>query len=169
MIEDQDIRSYLATRFSKFDAISLVNENPDKFFETVEIALSNEETISWRAAWVLYHAMDDYDPRLEPFTSDFIKKIQGLEDGHQREILRIIGRLSIPEDQEGKLFDHCINIWEQVGKIPSVRVFAFRMIFKIAEKYPEMKPELVFITQPHYTDTLSPGIRNSVERMIRKL
>jgi hypothetical protein len=163
------MKNYLASRFSKLDAIKRVNESPDKFRETVEIALSHEETISWRAAWVLYHAMEDNDPRLEQFTGDFMNKLPGLGDGHQREILRIIGRLPIPEDQEGQLFDHCMNIWEQIGKIPSVRVFAFRIILKIASRYPEMKQEIQFITQPHYTDTLSPGIRNSVERMIQSV
>lgn len=161
------MKNYLAGRFSKLDAINLLNNSSEKFRETVEIALSDETSISWRAAWVLYHAMDDEDPRLQPFLGGFVEILPNLGDGHQREILRILERMTIPEELEGILFDHCMSIWEQVGKIPSVRVFAFRIIFKIASKYPEMLSELRFITQPHYTDTLSPGIRNSVERMIR--
>lgn len=59
-----------------------------------------------------------------------------------------------------------MEIWEQVGKIPSVRIFAFRLIVRIARKYPELKNEIAFLTQPHYTETLSPGIRNSVHKLL---
>jgi hypothetical protein len=160
------MKERLQGRFRKEDMVSLINQDPSCFAETIEIALGNQPLISWRAAWVLYHSMEENDPRLRPQLPILIEAIKGKTDGHQREILRIIERLDIPEEHEGVLFDTCMNIWEQVGKIPSVRVFAFRIIYRIARKYPELSNEIKYITQTHYTETLSPGIRNSVERMI---
>jgi hypothetical protein len=160
------LKEKLLSRFQKDEMVVLLNNDPDSFSQTVHLALENLPLVSWRAAWVLYHAMEENDARLHPFLPELISAIYGKSDGHQRELLRIIEKLNIPEEHEGPLFDLCMTIWEQVGKIPSVRLFAFRIILRIAKKYPEMKSEITFITQQQYTETLSPGIRRSVERMV---
>lgn len=162
------LKERLLGRFTKDDMIDLVNADEAIFEQALGIALRNEETLSWRAAWVLYHAMHQGDHRLQVHCPALIEAIHGKSDGHQRELLRILSNLEIPEENEGQLFDLCMNIWEQVGKIPSVRVFAFRMICRLAEKYPDLQSELTFLCQPHYLESLSPGIKNSVERTIRK-
>jgi hypothetical protein len=159
------LKEKLLSRFQKDEIVALLNTDPDAFGQTVDLALQNLPLVSWRAAWVLFHTMEENDARLHPFLPELISAISGKPDGHQRELLRIIEKLDIPEEHEGPLFDICMTIWEQVGKIPSVRVFAFRIILRIAKKYPELKSEIAFITQQQYTETLSPGIKASVERM----
>ena len=67
------------------------------------------------------------------------------------------------------MFDICMNIWEKVSKPPSERVNAFLYIAKVVDKYPELIPEVAYITQEQYTETLSPGIRKSYERLVQKL
>jgi hypothetical protein len=73
--------------------------------------------------------------------------------------------MDLKDDQEGYLFDECMNIWESVGKSPSVRITAFSILADIAKKYPELRHELEFLTQNQYTETLSPGIRLSFDRI----
>lgn len=160
------MKEILTGRFNKEELAKLLNADREKFEETLIIALQDIHPVSWRAAWMLYHAMEEQDRRLQPFLPQLIAALKGKGDGHQRELLRIIGLLDITEDYEGVLFDACMEIWEQVGKIPSVRIFAFRLIVRIARKYPELKNEISFLTQPHYTETLSPGIRNSVHKLL---
>ncbi len=159
------MKEILMGRFRKEEVVELLNGKPKCFDQTLELALQNLELVSWRAAWVLFHCMEEKDPRLQLYLSQLINAIPGKGDGHQRELLRIIGQLDVPEGQEGVLFDLCMNIWEQVGKIPSVRIFAFRIILKIARKYPDLQSELEFITQEYYLETLSPGIKRSIQRM----
>jgi hypothetical protein len=159
------MKDLLLSRFNKDEVVLLLNSDPCKFDETIELALYGENPVAWRAAWVLYHCMHKNDQRLQPHLMAMIGAIPGKSDGQQRELLRIIEQLDIPEEHEGEVFDLCMTIWEQVGKIPSVRVFAFRIILRIAKKYPELKTEITFMTQQQYTETLSPGIRASVERM----
>ncbi len=89
------------------------------------------------------------------------------KDGHQRELLKILYRMELSEEQEGIVFDLCMNVWEQVGKAPSVRHNAFRMISRIASKYPGLSNEIAMITQEHYLETLSPGVRRSVMKMCK--
>ena len=160
------MKEILAGRFNKEELAKLLNSDREKFEETLIIALQDIHPVSWRAAWMLYHTMEEKDNRLQPFLPQLMAALKGKADGHQRELLRIIGLMDITEEYEGVLFDACMEIWEQVGKIPSVRIFAFRLIVRIARKYPELKNEITFLTQPHYTETLSPGIRNSVQRLL---
>jgi hypothetical protein len=40
-----------------------------------------------------------------------------------------------------------------------------KLIVKVATKHPELRQEMKLLTQEHYLDTLSPGIRHCIERM----
>jgi len=59
-----------------------------------------------------------------------------------------------------------MDLWEQLDKTPSIRMTAFKFIIQMAKKYPELSEEISIITQNHYLETLSPGIRHSISRLI---
>lgn len=165
---EADLKASLLGRFDKTEMVAVVNSEPAAFAHILSWALEAPPPLGWRAAWVLFHAMDKADKRLQPHVPALTAAIAGKADGHQRELLRILEGLEFAEEDEGQVFDACMNIWEQVGKIPSVRIFAFRILHRIASRYPELLAELTFLTQSQYTDTLSPGIRNSLERLCTK-
>jgi hypothetical protein len=146
------------------ELISNINAYPDQFKETLRIALKDEPQ-AWNAAWLLEHCVMKNDPRIREHVFSLIQAIKGKRDGHQREILKILRKMDLKDDQEGYLFDECMNIWESVGKSPSVRITAFSILADIAKKYPELRHELEFLTQNQYTETLSPGIRLSFDRI----
>ena len=56
-----------------------------------------------------------------------------------------------------------------INKSPSVRVNAFKFIVEIAKKHPELIKEISFLTQDHYLDSLSPGAKHSVLKLMRKI
>jgi hypothetical protein len=146
------------------ELISNINAYPDQFKETLRIALKDEPQ-AWNAAWLLEHCVMKNDPRIREHVFSLIQAIKGKRDGHQREILKILRKMDLKDDQEGYLFDECMNIWESVGKSPSVRITTFSILADIAKKYPELRHELEFLTQNQYTETLSPGIRLSFDRI----
>jgi len=88
-------------------------------------------------------------------------------EGHQRELLKILLQMDLTENQESFLFDVCMTIWEQVNSSPSIRHNAFRYIVKMAKKYPELSNEISVLTQNRYMETLSPGARKSVYKMVK--
>lgn len=160
------LKDLLCGHLQKDPIVYLLIENPAVFDKAIHLALQSDERTAWRAAWVLFHAMKDHDPRLQPHLPAFISALQGKRDGHQRELLKIIERLKPDDYLEGELFDICMSIWENQGKSPSARITAFRIMFGIAKKYPALLQELKFLLQEHYTESLSPGIRNSLRRMV---
>lgn len=164
----QPLKEILLGRFDKNQVIDLVNQDQEAFRNILEFTLGDEEKLGWRAAWVLYHATEERDIRLTHHIPSLIDAIRDKKDGHQRELLRTILKQHPGEEKEGELFDICMGIWEQIGKIPSTRLFAFRVMLTIAKRYPELNTELGFMVQDHYTETLSPGIRKSLIKMVAK-
>ncbi len=77
--------------------------------------------------------------------------------------------MELNDDQEGQLFDICMNLWEQTEKVPSIRYTAIKFILKCAKKHPELENEISFLFQDHYLQSLSPGIKHSINKMMNKL
>ncbi len=163
------IEQKLKGKIVKKDLIVFIEKNPSQFNYIVEFAQKNNNIIGWRAAWLLFHIIEENDKRIKPFLKKFVLALKNKADGHQRELLKIIEKMKINKDIEGYLFNQCIIIWEDTNKSPSVRIIAFRHICSIAKKYPELKNEILFFTQNHYSQTLSPGIKNIFFRLKNQL
>ena len=157
------------TRQYKEGALAYMEEHPEDFEPALKIALSEEPHLGWRAAWLVFNCMTDNDPKIAPFLDQILNVLPEKKDGHQRELLKILMRMELTDDQQGFLFDHCVTLWESVRRTPSIRYAAFRMMVQIASSYPELKHEILVLTQPQFINTLSPGIKNSVRKMIAKL
>jgi len=161
-LEHQLINSY------KADMISYMAEHPEAFEEAIQLAISNKQPYSWRAAWLLWSCMEENDQRIHGQIKNIISAIKNKKDGHQRELLKILLLMQLNEEHEGFLFDTCAGIWEKLNKRPSVRLTAFKIIVKIAKKHPDLSQEIIFLSQDHYLDTLSPGVKRSVSRMVKQ-
>jgi len=77
--------------------------------------------------------------------------------------------MELSDVYEGKLFDICVNVWEKIGKQPSVRHNAFKLMIKIIKNHPELSKEMAFLTESQYMDSLSDAVKKSVFRMIAGL
>jgi len=155
--------------FYKKGMISFMDAHPEVFMEAIELAIADKQPYSWRAAWLLWSCMDENDRRIQGYIENIINTITTKNDGHQRELLKILLQLELKEEYEGIIFNICMNIWEQVNKKPSVRYTAMKFIVKIAKKYPDLSNEIAFLTQNQYLDSLSPGVKKSISRMIKEL
>jgi hypothetical protein len=147
--------------------ISFMQTHPEYFEEAIELALSDKQPFSWRAAWLLWSCMEENDRRFQAYKRKIINTITTKQDGHQRELLKILLQMELDVKYEGFLFNVCIDIWESINKSPSVRLTAFKLILKIAKKHPDLLTEISFLTQNHYMDSLSPGVKRSISRMIK--
>ena len=153
----------------KASMISYMNAHPEHFEETIELAISNKQPYAWRAAWLLWSCMEDNDKRVRSYIKNIINTLKAKNDNHQRELLKILLQMELNKRHEGILFDHCMNIWEQIDKKPSVRFTAFKFIIKITQKHPDLSHEINLLLQDHYLDSLSPAVKKSISKMMKKL
>ena len=162
-LENKLVSSY------KDEMISFMNSHPEYFEEAIQLAVTEKHPYSWRAAFVLWSVIKENDRRIQKHIKKIVNAVKNKNDGHQRELLKILLMMDPDEKYEGVLFDLCMNIWEQIGKAPAVRVNALKMIIKIAKNHPELKKEISFLAQDHYLESLSPGARHSVKKIMNEL
>lgn len=165
---ERSIEQMLITH-QKADTISFLKAHPDHFEEAITLAISDRQPHSWRAASLLWSCMEKNDPRLQGQIKNIISRLPDSHDGHRRELLKILLLLEPDEEDEGILFDFCVELWKETRKQPSVRYIAFQTIIRIAQKYPDLLNEIAFLTQSPYLDSLSPGIKHTVEKVKMKL
>ncbi|WP_157366686.1 hypothetical protein [Aquimarina agarilytica] len=161
---------YIFNHFNKNDQmIAYIHEHPQLYAELITASLSLSHKQAWRCAMLLGHMMKKNDVSLLKYVDRYIECLSKIKnhDGHQRQLLIILDKMRLNEVQEGKLFDSCMTIWEDIKKIPSTRIRAFWMLLKISDNYPELKEELLHFTTDYYTNTLSPGIKVSFTREVR--
>lgn len=161
----QSLKEVLINSY-KSEMIAFIQSNHKAFDEAITIALSDEQPFAWRAAFVLWSCMEENDPRIKKQMKRFVAALQEKQDGHQRELIKILFQMDLGDKYEGIIFDTCISLWEDISKVPSVRYNAFKMILKIVKKHPELAEEILFLTEDRYLESLSAGIRNSINRMI---
>lgn len=152
----------------KEEMILFLKSHPEHFDEAIQLAISDKQPYSWRAAFLLWGSMEENDKRFQKHIKSIVNYIREKGDGHQRELLKILYRMKINEKYEGQIFDICMKLWEQISKKPSVRMTAFKFIVKIAKDHSELLEEVKLLTQEHYLKSLSPGVKRSVERIIQE-
>ena len=153
----------------KNEMIAFMDTHPEYFEEAIQLAISDKQPYSWRAAYLLWGCMKENDQRIRKCIRKIIDALKSKNDGHQRELLKILLKMELKEKYEGILFNICMDVWEQINKTPSVRFTALKFIIKIAKKHPDLYQEITFLTQDHYLKSLSPGVKHSVSRMMKEL
>ena len=153
----------------KDEMISFMGAHPEFFEEAIELAMSDKQPYAWRAAWLLWSCMEENDKRIQKYIKKIVKALVTKNDSHQRELLKILLKMKLTDELESILFDHCMNIWEGINKPPAVRINALKFIIKIAKNYPDLAKEITFLTEDHYLESLSPGAKHSVSKLMREL
>lgn len=163
-----DIENILVNSY-KQDVICYIHDHPEDFDKVISLALSDKQPFAWRAAWLLCNCMEDNDKRLQPYIGKLISVLMNRKDGHQSSLLKILYGMELEEEHEALLFNCCVTLWENINKIPSVRLYALKTIVKMAEKYPDLSSEIISLVQDCYLESLSPGVRHSIEKLLRGL
>lgn len=157
-----------ATWIGKDNFLKVLKKHPEYYTELLDTSLGDQYPQSWRAAWLIGHTMKKNDNRVRPYISRLIQSIPTKEQGHQRQILIILLKMDLDEDEEGILLDECLKIWESIAKISSTRITAFKFFLKMVNKYPELKSEIGVLTEKHYTETLTPGMQRMLNKLIAR-
>lgn len=123
----------------------------------------------WRSAWTVGKFMKKNDPLVIPYIDQILEAIPHRNESHQRELLKIITKLELNDDQVGIAFNIAVSLWENLGKAPAVRYYSFKLLVKIGEKFPELKPEIKALANDQYIDSLTRGVKHSIIKITQTL
>ena len=153
----------------KADLISYVGSHPENFGELIKLAISDKQRYSWRAAWLLWGCMSPNDRRIRKYIKRIIDILPAKKDSQQRELLIVLQRMELNENDEGCVYDICTNIWRKTSNNPSLRYNAFKLMVKISKKHPDLSKETNYLAKPLYIDSLSSTVRKSIFKMLEDL
>lgn len=123
-------------------------------------ALRNDKD-SWIHAWQINHVKKTELIKIQEQVDKIISAIDGKKDGHQRELLKVLLKLNLTDDQLSLLWDICLRIWLDIQKQSSVRISAYKILVHTAKKFKPLSDELIHLTEEKHITSLSNGIRNS--------
>jgi hypothetical protein len=153
----------------KEGSISYMNAHPEAFEEAITLTVSGTGSCAWRAAGLVWSCMEKNDKRVQKHIKKIIDTLKTADDSRGRELIHILLKMEITEKYEGHLFDLCITIWEDVYRQPSVRINAFKILINIVKKHPDLANEITYLIQSQYMETLSPGVKHSVSKLLKGL
>jgi hypothetical protein len=151
---------------NKAGIMAYMAQHPEEVAPAIRLALTDRKPHARRAATLVWSCIVDDDERVKPFVNEIIASLPSKSDDHQRELLKILLPMALDDEQEGILFNFSLSLWEQIGKNPSVRFTAFRMMAKIANHHPELSSEMKLFTQPEYLETLWVTAKKSILGML---
>jgi len=159
------VKDLLSIRLSKTEFLKRIRTEQIGFDALLGVAINSPDSYGWRAAWLVGLLAKRNDERIVPSISDVLNVLMFKEDGHQREFIKLLLQMKMSEAQQSIFLDHCVNIWKSIDKKPGTRIFAYKFMINMCKKFPELSSELDFLSQEHYTDSLSPGIKKSFEKL----
>lgn len=160
---------YVLIHNYKEEMIAYLDSHPEDFKEAIELAISDKQPFAWRSAWLIWSCIKPNDKRIKPYVDIIINAIPAKNDGHKRELLKIISVMKLSEEQEFNVFDICMELWTKLNSQPSIRWTSMKQMIDIAERIPELFNEIRPLLQEHYINSLSPGVKHSIKKLRNKI
>ena len=146
-----------------------IGENQERFDELIAIMLSADPLTAPRAAWVASHCANMHPWLVTKHLIHLIQNLQNpVHDAIKRNTLRMVRYMEIPEDMMGLTTDVCFKFMDSEKEPIAVKVYAMDVLFRIIEKFPEMKEELK-ITIKDQLPFGSAGFRNRGAKILKML
>ncbi len=141
------IREALLAEHSKqqtMKIVSYIDGDADKFRELMDCFLGDSYRAGQRAAWASSVCAEHHPHLVKPYFSKFVEQLER-DDVHvavRRNVTRLLQFVEIPKRFQGRVFDACYNLFDDLKETIAVRVFAMTVAAKIAESEPELLEEL---------------------------
>jgi hypothetical protein len=150
--------------FPKDEAIQKIADG--LFHEVLLFALKDHER-SWKAAWLMNQVLVKYELDLSNYTLMVCQSIPSKPSNQQRELLKLLEKVQITDENEGPIFDVATACWEELKLQSGTRMVAFRLMLKIATKHKDLLQEVENLMEERYLKGLSQGVKRAVENRMR--
>lgn len=108
-----------------------------------------------RASWAIGEIGKKQPKLIRPYLEKMVASLdQPSHDAIKRNTIRIFEDIDIPEEIEGELYDSCMAFIIDTKVATAIRCFSITVCGKVADKYPELRAELVEVAKeymPHGT------------------
>ena len=145
-------------------------QEPSRMKEIIDLIMDAPYRITQRAAWPLSVVAEKHPELLVPYLPILVKKLEekGNHPAVNRNIVRALQYIRVPEDLEGTVLNNCFNLLNSRDEPLAVRCFSMTVIHNLVDKYPDIKHELassITAQLPHQTA----GFRSRGTKILKAL
>jgi len=155
------------------DYIASVADDDEKLFDQLmQLVLSNEKTVSGRAAWVIETVWLKYPNLINNHIDKMIDFLpQSRYDNQKRHFLKMLSTIDLKqldEDRQGILLDCCFTWLEDPVYPTAVKMFSMQIIYNYIKIEPVLAGELAAIIENQFNDA-TPGFKNRGGKILKEL
>lgn len=169
-----NIREQLLVEHSKANTQKIteyIGDDAERTAELMRCFFSNEYRVTQRAAMVVSDCFDRNPELMRPYLTQLVENIEQ-DDIHvavQRNTVRILQFIDIPEELQARLFDRCLSFLID-SKMPiAVKAFSMGILYNICKDFPELKAEVIPLIEQELSHTESAGVRSRAKNILKKL
>lgn len=166
------IEGMLLSGLSRFNTDLIANyidANQERFDSLMDLMINAQPPIPQRAAWVFSTVVEKNQWLLNPYVSTLIDMLPGFQHwGIQRCILYTYGKIEIPEEKLGQMFQICYDYMDGTKVPVAVRVFAMQILYNISIREPGLQNELRLFIESHM-DSGSAGFKSRGNKILKML
>lgn len=147
-----------------------VGADQDRFDDMIEQFFSNEGRVQDRIMWAMNHIVEAHPVLMDSHIDSFVHFLTPeRSDMVRRGILRLMRDVTeIPESVMGEIYAKSYAFLEDPKETIAVRVFATKVLTRIALLLPELNEELIPLVQDVY-EMSEKGLKNVTGHALRHL
>lgn len=139
-----------------------------RFKELMDCFASDDSRLSQRASWCVNWAAKKYPQMLAPYVDLLVERLQHPQanDSVQRNALRVLTDITIPEQHHGNIMNTCFAFIEEPKTATAVKAFSLHMLRKLSKFYPEILPELQLLIEDKI-DNETPAFKSAAKQILK--
>lgn len=156
--------------YARDEAMYEILENT-QMDQLIQCFRSNDKRLAEKSSWILQEISNQYPEALLPYGQQLIAHLNNCNsDAEKRFIMRYYNFQPLPDtDKEltqlmNTSFDWLMNPKEAIAQ----RAFAMTVLYRISEKIPEIKSELIAVIEAQM-EMASSGLKNRAKHTLVKL
>jgi hypothetical protein len=149
--------------------VEWVGNDGSRFKQLFDLFLNDDARVTQRAAWPMSYCVIAHPEFMEDNFEKLVKNLERkeLHNSIKRNTVRLLQEIPIPSEYEGAVMNICFQYLESPSETVAVKAFSLTILGKLAEKYPEIIPEIKLQVEdqlPHQTA----AFRQRAKEFLRK-
>lgn len=134
--------------------VTYVGKDTTRFAELMKLFLSGEYRVTQRSGWPLSYCVQDHPELIAPYFKKllaFLKRTD-VHKAVERNIMRMLQDVDIPERFEGEIMDACLRYIADPKAEVATKAFSLGVLKNLVKKYPDILPEIKMIIESRIND-----------------
>ncbi|MNE31058.1 hypothetical protein D3C80_1246050 [compost metagenome] len=156
------------SKAQKDEIVNWIGNSESRFNELFTLFMNEEHRLVQCAAWPLSDCVINHPAFIHDKYDELIVmlKKKDVHDAVKRNITRILQQVDIPEDYCGDIMNLAVDFVSSPKEAVAIKVFSLTILQNIAQKYPEIVPEIRLIIADQF-EHQTPGFKSRATKFLK--